>query len=142
MADVEPLLGARAFERSAPAAADAVAFTGGLGIAVGVLVLTIDFYGHGHGRWPGIALFAVLVAVGYLALGFLPRETHPAAVTLIVAGVPGAIGWWILPARAPVRRHPTVPHPHDPGVGRVLARAAHADAPSSSAPRCSSCGSG
>ncbi|MDQ1509023.1 MAG: hypothetical protein QOG50_867 [Actinomycetota bacterium] len=97
MADVESLLGARALERSAPAASDAVAFTGGLGIAAGVLVLTIDFNQHGHGRWPGIAFFAGLIAVGYLALGLLPRETHPAAVTLIVAGVPGALGWWILP---------------------------------------------
>lgn len=97
MADVEALVGARAYERSAPAASDAVAFTGGLGIAVGVLVLTFDFYAHDHGRWPGIALFAVLVAVGYLALSLLPREIHPAAVTLIVAGVPGAIGWWLLP---------------------------------------------
>jgi hypothetical protein len=90
-------LDARALERSAPAASDAVAFTGGLGIAVGVLLLSIEYYTKGHGRWPGIALFAVLVAVGYLALGLLPRETHPAAVTMIVAGVPGAIGWWLLP---------------------------------------------
>ena len=97
MADVEALLGARAHERSAPAAADAIAFTGGLGIAVGVLALSADYYAHGHGRWPGIALFLVLIAVGYLALGLLPREIHPAAVTLIVAGVPGAIGWWLLP---------------------------------------------
>ena len=58
---------------------------------------SIDFYTKGHGRWLGIALFAVLIAVGYLALGLLPRETHPAAVTMIVAGVPGAIGWWLLP---------------------------------------------
>ena len=90
-------MGARASKRDAPAAADAVAFTGGLGIAVGVLLLAVDFNTHGHGRWPGVALFAVLVAVGYLALGVLPRELHAAAVTLIVAGVPGAIGWWILP---------------------------------------------
>ena len=63
MADVEALLGARAHERSAPAASDAVAFTGGLGIAVGVLALTADFYAHGHGRWPGIALSLVLIFV-------------------------------------------------------------------------------
>jgi len=97
MAEIEPLLGARAFERSAPAASDAVAFTGGLGIVAGVLFLTIDFNQHGHGRWPGITLFAGLIALGYLGLGLLPRVTHPAAVTLIVAGVPGAIGWWLLP---------------------------------------------
>jgi hypothetical protein len=97
MADVEALLGARAYERTAPSAADAVAFTGGLGIAVGVLMLSADYYAHGHGRWPGIALFLVLIVIGYLALGLLPREIHPAAVTLIVAGVPGAIGWWLLP---------------------------------------------
>ncbi len=95
--NTDALLGAPAYERNAPAASDAVAFTGGLGIAVGVLLLTIDMNTHGHGRWPGIALFAVLVAVGYLALGLLPRQLHPAAVTLIVAGVPGAVGWWILP---------------------------------------------
>ena len=95
--DDNALIGARSYERSAPAASDAVAFTGGLGIAVGVLLLSVDYNTHGHGRWPGIALFAVLVAVGYLALGLLPRATHPAAVTLVVAGVPGAIGWWILP---------------------------------------------
>src|SRR5260221_14294285 len=97
MAEIEAVLGARAYERGAPAASDAVAFAGGLGIAVGVLLLTSDLYTHGHGRWPGIALFFVLVAVGYLALGLLPRETHPAAITMIVAGVPGAVGWWILP---------------------------------------------
>jgi hypothetical protein len=97
MADVEPVLGARAYERSAPAASDAVAFAGGLGIAAGVLLLSFDLNTHGHGRWPGIALFAALVAIGYLVLGLLPRETHPAAVTLIVAGVPGAVGWWLLP---------------------------------------------
>ena len=90
-------LDARALERSAPAASDAVAFAGGLGIAVGVLLLSIEFYTKGHGRWPGIALFSALIAVGYLALGLLPSETHPAAVTMIVAGVPGAVGWWLLP---------------------------------------------
>ena len=37
-------LDARALERSAPAASDAVAFTGGLGIAVGVLLLSIEYY--------------------------------------------------------------------------------------------------
>ncbi|HTK15751.1 MAG TPA: hypothetical protein VL769_05110 [Acidimicrobiia bacterium] len=97
MADVEPVLGLRASERNAPAASDAVAFAGGLGIAVGVLLLSVDLFTHDHGRWPGIALFASLVAIGYLALGLLPRETHPAAITLVVAGVPGALGWWILP---------------------------------------------
>jgi hypothetical protein len=95
--DRNTLLGARAHERSAPAAADAVAFAGGLGIALGVLLLTGDLKAHDHGDWPGIALFAVLVAVGFLALGLLPRALHPAAVTLIVTGVPGAVGWWILP---------------------------------------------
>jgi hypothetical protein len=45
----------------------------------------------------GHRVVPVLIAVGYLALGLLPREIHPAAVTLIVAGVPGAIGWWLLP---------------------------------------------
>jgi hypothetical protein len=97
MADSELLLGARAYERSAPAAADAIAFTGGLGIAAGVLFLTADMYAHDHGRAPGVALFVVLIAVGYLMLSFLPRPTHPAAVTLIVTGVPGAFGWWLLP---------------------------------------------
>jgi hypothetical protein len=95
--DLNALLNARTYERSAPAAADAVGFAGGLGVAVGVLMLSGDLFAHDHGRWPGIALFAVLVAVGYLALGLLPREIHPAAVTLIVTGIPGAIGWWILP---------------------------------------------
>src|SRR3954466_13839079 len=90
-------LDARALERSAPAASDAVAFAGGFGIAVGVLLLSIDFYTKGHGGGRGMALFAALIAVGYLALGLLPRETHPAAVTMIVAGVPGAVGWWLLP---------------------------------------------
>jgi hypothetical protein len=93
----DALFGTRASERSAPAASDAVAFTGGLGISIGVLLLTIDLNNHGHGRWPGIALFAVLIAVGFLALSLLPPETNPAAVTLIVVGVPGAIGWWLLP---------------------------------------------
>jgi hypothetical protein len=97
MADAELLLGARAYERSAPAAADAIAFTGGLGVAAGVLLLTADIYAHDHGRAPGVALFVLLIAVGYLTLSFLPRPTHPAAVTLIVAGVPGALGWWLLP---------------------------------------------
>ena len=97
MADLETLPGPRAHDRSAPAAADAVAFTGGLGIAVGVLLLSIEGYSRGHGRTTGIALFAVLIVVGYFALGLAPRETHPAAVTLIVAGVPGTIGWWLLP---------------------------------------------
>jgi hypothetical protein len=95
--DRDELFGARAYERSAPAASDALAFGGGIGIAAGTLLLAGDLYAHGHGRWPGIALFAVLIAVGYLALGLLPREVHPAAVTLIVAGVPGAVGWWLLP---------------------------------------------
>src|SRR5215212_6375350 len=95
--DGNALLGARAYERSAPAASDAVSFAGGIGIAVGVLLLTIDLNTNGHGRGPGIALFAALIAVGYLALGLLPREVHAAAVTLIVTGVPGTIGWWILP---------------------------------------------
>lgn len=95
--DKNALLGARASERSAPAASDAVAFTGGLGISIGVLLLTIDLSTHGHGRWPGIALFAALIAVGFLALSLLPHETNPAAVTMIVVGVPGAIGWWLLP---------------------------------------------
>src|SRR5262245_52411391 len=97
MADAEFLVGARAFERSAPAAADAIAFTGGLGIAVGVLLLTADLYAHDHGRAPGVALFVVLIAIGYLTLARLPHPAHPAAVTLIVAGVPGAFGWWLLP---------------------------------------------
>ncbi len=95
--DKNALLGARAAERSAPAASDAVAFTGAIGIAVGVLLLSGDFSTHGHGRWPGVALFAVLIAVGFLALSLLPPETHPAAVTLIVVGVPGVFGWWLLP---------------------------------------------
>jgi len=97
MADAALLLGARAHERGVPAASDAIAFTGGLGIAAGVLILTADMYAHDHGRGPGVALFVVLIAVGYLTLSFLPRPTHPAAVTLIVAGVPGALGWWLLP---------------------------------------------
>jgi hypothetical protein len=97
MADDDKVIGARTHDRSAPAAADAIAFTGGLGIAVGVLLLSIEGYSRGHGRTTGIALFAVLIVVGYFALGLLPRETHPAAVALIVAGVPGTIGWWLLP---------------------------------------------
>jgi len=97
MAEAGLLLGERAYERTAPAAADAIAFTGGLGIAAGVLLLTGDMYAHGHGRAPGVALFVVLIVAGYLALSFLPHPTHPAAVTLIVTGVPGAFGWWLLP---------------------------------------------
>ena len=97
MADSDILPNARDRERRAPAAADAIAFTGGLGIAVGVFLLTGDFFAHGHGRPPGVALFAVLVAVGFLALGLLPHSTHAAAVTLIAAGIPGALAWWILP---------------------------------------------
>jgi hypothetical protein len=97
MADPETLLGARAHDRGTPAAADAIAFTGGIGIAAGVLLLSIHAFTHGDGRPTGVALFAVLIVVGYFALGVLPRETHAAAVTLIVAGVPGTIGWWLLP---------------------------------------------
>jgi hypothetical protein len=97
VADAELFLGARAFDRSAPSAADAIAFTGGLGIAAGVLFLAADMYAHDHGRAPSVALFVVLIALGYVTLSFLPHPTHPAAVTLIVAGVPGAFGWWLLP---------------------------------------------
>ena len=128
MADVEPLLGARAYERSAPAAADAVAFTGGLGIAAGVLLLTVDFYAHDHGRWPGIALFAVLVAVGYLALGAPATRDAPGGRHADRRRRSRRDRLVAPSARGPVRRRPTVPHPHDPGVGRVLARAPHAGA--------------
>ena len=96
MAD-DAVWGDRARARRNPAAGDAIAFTGGVGIAVGVLLFTIDFYRHGHGRPPGVALFAVLIAAGYVGLWLLPQEMHTAAVTVIVVGVPGAIGWWILP---------------------------------------------
>ncbi len=91
------LLGDRARERGLPAASDAIGFTGGVGIALGVLLFTIDFFAHGHGRPPGVALFVVLIAAGYLGLWLLPTEMHTAAVTVIVVGVPGAIGWWLLP---------------------------------------------
>lgn len=91
------MLGERARDRGAPTAADATAFTGGVGIAFGVLLFTIDFSDNGSRRVPGIALFVALIAAGYVALWFLPRAMHAAAVTVIVAGVPGAIGWWILP---------------------------------------------
>src|SRR5213592_3890735 len=97
MADPETLLGARAHDRNTPAAADAIAFTGGIGIAAGVLLLSIHAFTHGDGRPTGVALSAVLIVVGYFALGALPRETHAAAVTLIVTGVPGTLGWWLLP---------------------------------------------
>ena len=44
------VLGERARDRVAPTAADAIAFTGGIGIAFGVLLFTIDFNDEGHGR--------------------------------------------------------------------------------------------
>lgn len=97
MADDDTLVGDRTRDRNAPAAADAVAFTGGLGIAVGAMLLASEAFKRGHGRTAGIALFAGLIVIGWFALGILPRATHPAAVTLVVVGVPGAIGWWILP---------------------------------------------
>jgi hypothetical protein len=97
IADADVWSGKRARERGAPAAADAIAFAGGLGVALGVLFLTVDLYAHDHGRAPGVALFVVLLAAGYLMLAFLPNPIHPAAVTLVVAAVPGAVGWWLLP---------------------------------------------
>ena len=99
MDDDDTLISARArsFDRAAPAASDAVSFTGGIGIALGVLLLTVNFSVHGDGRAQGVLLFALLVALGYLALLVLPRPTHPAAVTVIVTGVLGTFGWWILP---------------------------------------------
>ena len=91
------VLGDRSRERGAPAASDAIGFTGGVGIALGVLLFSVDFYAHGHGRPPCVALFAVLIAAGYVGLWLLPAEMHSAAVTVIVVGVPGALGWWLLP---------------------------------------------
>jgi hypothetical protein len=99
MDDGSRLIAARATTRgrAAPAASDAVAFTGGIGIALGVLLLSVNFASHGDGRPPGVALFAALLVAGYIGLWVLPKEAHPAAVTCIVIGVPGALGWWILP---------------------------------------------
>jgi hypothetical protein len=93
----KPVSGARSRDRAVPAAADAIAFTGGAGVAVGVLLLTIDLHAHGHGRLFGVVLFAALLGAAYLAISVLPREVHPAAVTVVVASVPGMFGWWILP---------------------------------------------
>jgi hypothetical protein len=83
--------------RGEPSLATVVSATGGAAVTLGVLLITIDMRAGASGHLAEAGLFAALIVAGYLVLALLGRETHPAAVTAIVLGVPGALGWWLLP---------------------------------------------
>jgi hypothetical protein len=90
-------LGAHARARGLPSLAEAVSATGGIAVALGVLLITIDIRADNSGRAAESALFAALVLAGYLVVLLLPAPTHPAGIAAVVLGIPGAIGWAVLP---------------------------------------------
>ncbi|HEV7526318.1 MAG TPA: hypothetical protein VGP92_15215 [Acidimicrobiia bacterium] len=88
---------ARLRDRGIPSLAQAVSATGGVAIALGVLLISIDIRADNSGRAAETALFAGLVLAGVLVLVLLPDGLHPAGVSAIVLGIPGALGWLLLP---------------------------------------------
>ncbi len=97
MTDLRGSIEHRARTRGEPRLSDAVASTGGIAVGLGVLFIAIDLYDDHPGRSAEVALFAGLVLVGYVALLALPRALNAAGITAVVIGVPGALGWWLLP---------------------------------------------
>jgi len=83
--------------RGEPELAASVSAAGGAAVTLGVLLITIDIRAGSSGRAAEAGLFAALVVAGYLVLTFLGAEIHPAGVTAVVLGIPGALGWWLLP---------------------------------------------
>ena len=90
-------LGERARARGLPSLADAISATGGIAVALGVLLITIDIRADQGGRAAEAGLFAALVLAGYLVVLLMPAEAHAAGVSAIVLGIPGALGWAVLP---------------------------------------------
>jgi hypothetical protein len=90
-------IGTRTRNRGVPSLAEAVSATGGVAVALGVLLVTIDIRADHSGRGAEAALFAGLVLVGYLAVLVMPPVTHAAGVSAVVLGIPGALGWLLLP---------------------------------------------
>jgi hypothetical protein len=90
-------IGTRTRARGVPSLAEAVSATGGIAVAIGVLLITVDIRADHSGRGAEAALFGGLVLVGYLAVLLLPVGTHGAGVSAIVLGIPGALGWLLLP---------------------------------------------
>jgi hypothetical protein len=88
---------ALARHRAVPTLAEAISATGGVAVTLGVLLITIDLRADNPGRAAETALFAALVLAGYLTLRLLPAETHAAGVSAIVLGIPGTLGWLLLP---------------------------------------------
>ncbi len=97
MSDRGGSLGVTVRARGVPALGQAVSATGGAAVALGVLLVSIDIRAENPGRAAPTALFAALVVAGYLVVALGPRETHPAGVTAVVLGIPGALGWGLLP---------------------------------------------
>ncbi len=62
-----------------------------------MLLITIDIYADDPGRGAPVLLFAALVLAGYVVLALAPKVLRGAGVTMILIGVPAALGWWILP---------------------------------------------
>ncbi len=83
--------------RGEPTLAAAVTASGGAAVALGVLLITVDMRADSSGHLAEAGLFAALVVAGYLALALLGPDTHPAGIAAIALGVPGALGWWLLP---------------------------------------------
>ncbi len=90
-------IGTRTRARGVPSLAEAVSATGGIAVAIGVLLITVDIRADHPGRGAEAALFGGLVLLGYLAVLLLPVGTHGAGVSAIVLGIPGALGWLLLP---------------------------------------------
>ncbi len=83
--------------RGEPSLATVVSSTGGAVVTLGVLLITIDMRAGASGHLAEAGLFAALIVAGYLVVSLLGSETHPAGITAIALGIPGALGWWLLP---------------------------------------------
>jgi hypothetical protein len=97
LSSISSAIRARAQQRGVPSLAEAISATGGVALALGILLITIDLRAAHGGRGEPTALFAALVLAGYVAVWLLPTEAHAAGVAAIVLGIPGALGWLILP---------------------------------------------